>query len=429
MTKTQQGCSSSDFETEANKPQEEFLPTREDVLSCQFSSWYPVFSDLPFDNTLDRSNVTIKAVIIDLPESFREYLKTDGVNLPLGAAVSSCLNLENSTRHRSSWSDDSDEEDGCDENNSDDNHRQTNNKPSSIQEESSHQTDVSHPVRTWAFPELDEQIQNAIELFGSVVPKLNWSCPRDAVWMNQGSLRCSTAGDVYLLLKSSDFCSYDVFYALSEVSDSHFNCDSPERIPLQLALRKWCHLYPSQEFRCFVRDKRLVGISQRQSSQQYPHLIQYATRYQRLIEEFHREIMCQVDQRRSESTFQLPTNYVFDVYIDKKDRVWLIDINVWASRTDALLFDWSELRAAEESTLPSTDSSTASARTVMMRVVETDRQIKPDALAIYRAPIDAIHVAAEWEQFMKQCYPPSALDAQEEERQLLELRRLDQIAL
>ncbi len=32
-----------------------------------------------------------------------------------------------------------------------------------------------------------------------------------------------------------------------------------------------------------------------------------------------------------------------DVYVDKKDRVWLLDFSVFGGRTAALLFDWEEL--------------------------------------------------------------------------------------
>ena len=39
-------------------------------------------------------------------------------------------------------------------------------------------------------------------------------------------------------------------------------------------------------------------------------------------------------------------NFVFDVYVPQvkeKGRVWLVDINPWAERTDPLLFSWLEL--------------------------------------------------------------------------------------
>lgn len=42
-------------------------------------------------------------------------------------------------------------------------------------------------------------------------------------------------------------------------------------------------------------------------------------------------------------------NFVFDVYIPPPhDKVWIIDINPWAPRTDPLLFSWLELLSMPE---------------------------------------------------------------------------------
>jgi hypothetical protein len=47
----------------------------------------------------------------------------------------------------------------------------------------------------------------------NVVRKPNRSAPKDSVWINNGTIRCQSAGDLYLLLKVSDFCSYDAQHA------------------------------------------------------------------------------------------------------------------------------------------------------------------------------------------------------------------------
>lgn len=97
-------------------------------------------------------------------------------------------------------------------------------------------------------------------------------------------------------------------------------------------------------------------------------------------------------------------NYVFDVYIDKKERIWLLDFNVWGSQTDSLLFEWEELMslAEEETSFPE------------IRVVETELEIHHDPLASYRAPIDVIELAAvagsdarKFEEFKAMCERPS----------------------
>ena len=63
-----------------------------------------------------------------------------------------------------------------------------------------------------SFPALEKRITKAIkQLGGAVFPKLNWSAPRDVSWItNDASLKCTTPGDVYLLLKSSEFVTHDI---------------------------------------------------------------------------------------------------------------------------------------------------------------------------------------------------------------------------
>ena len=96
-----------------------------------------------------------------------------------------------------------------------------------------------------------------------------------------------------------------------------------------------------------------------------------------------------------QSEFQL-SNYVFDVYIDRKDRVWLLDFNVWGARTDPLLFAWSDLDIRTE---------------CEMRVVMTGKQVRSDPLASYKAPTDVVDLAAnsdQFREFMAQCKRPGA---------------------
>ena len=77
---------------------------------------------------------------------------------------------------------------------------------------------LSATVLHHAFPDLTAKVQSALDSYsssspgggGGCFPKLNWSAPRDASWINCGTLRCRKAGDVYLLLKSSDFVTSDL---------------------------------------------------------------------------------------------------------------------------------------------------------------------------------------------------------------------------
>lgn len=342
------------------------LPTIDEVLACQFSSWYETFAKLP-PNALKRTTATVKSSIIDLPWTFHDYLSTDGVQLPRGAKTSGFLaDIDNES---GGWSSD------------DDDHTT--------------RTSLSHKyTEFFEFPELDRRIEAEIQaLGGAVIPKLNWSAPKDAIWVNAGTLLCKTPGDIYLLLKSSDFCAYDLQHACSDVRG-----DSSKTPPLQLVLRKWCNFYPSQEFRCFVRSHELLAISQRHHSQHFPHLNTDKFLMQSLITEFFDEVI------RNQFAQGSIANYVFDVYVDKNERVWLIDFNVWGRRTDPLLYDWSELMELDTD-IPE------------IRVVQVEKEVRTDPLASYRAPIDTIHIASmtggdkeKFREFMSMCERPTVLE-------------------
>ena len=69
----------------------------------------------------------------------------------------------------------------------------------------------AHRYSAPSFPELEREIEVAIqELGGAVLPKLNWSSPKDARWMLGCGLKCTTLGDVLTLLKGSDFIAHDL---------------------------------------------------------------------------------------------------------------------------------------------------------------------------------------------------------------------------
>lgn len=103
---------------------------------------------------------------------------------------------------------------------------------------------------------------------------------KDARWMISDSrLKCTTLADVFLLLKSSDFITHDLcepydyrlmqlelFLQTLQIYIVHrfkFCQDEKDNeikyIDYVLALRKWYALQPAKEFRCFVKNKRLIG--------------------------------------------------------------------------------------------------------------------------------------------------------------------------
>jgi len=85
-----------------------------------------------------------------------------------------------------------------------------------------------------------------------------------------------------------------------------------------------------------------------------------------------------------------------------------MDFNIWGEQTDPLLFSWQDLLETSTSNDDDDDDD------VVMRVVETDREIHHDPLASYRAPIDTLDLvsmngsdAANFEEFMAMCEKPS----------------------
>ncbi len=112
-------------------------------------------------------------------------------------------------------------------------------------------------------------IESAIQSFGgSVFVKLNWSSAKDARWITfDKTLRCTTAGEVCLLLKSSAFIANDLDHAFDDCT-IRIDPSKPLKRPpkLFIVLRKWTELHPSREFRSFIVNNKLVGICPRDLS-------------------------------------------------------------------------------------------------------------------------------------------------------------------
>ena len=83
-----------------------------------------------------------------------------------------------------------------------------------------------------------------------------------------------------------------------------------------------------------MRNRRLIGVSQREMNH-FEFLFDLRGKFKSLIQWFLEEVILPKFNEE---------NFVFDVYIPPPhERVWLIDINPWAPRTDPLLFSWLEL--------------------------------------------------------------------------------------
>ncbi|KAL8782561.1 MAG: hypothetical protein Q9213_005286 [Squamulea squamosa] len=284
--------------------------TRSHILHCSYHSWHPKYR-----------SITPKARLIPLTAPFLAYLRADGIFLPPDESDSS-IDLSSTDTDSGIFS--------------------STTTPTASDSDSDSEPDTD-PSTQW--PEIHQKIQSTItELGGNVVPKLNWSAPKDATWMNAtNSMECRSANDVYLLLKSSDFVTHDLEQVFDDcVPTSQYsttstttNDDNDNTIPYHLILRKTIPaLVPSLEFRCFVRSRTLLCMCQRDLNH-YDFLPGLIPTLRPLIQDFFDE--------KLKGTFE-DENFVFDVYIPPPhQKVWLIDINPWAPRTDPLLFSWLEI--------------------------------------------------------------------------------------
>ncbi|KAG8975649.1 hypothetical protein FRB90_009474 [Tulasnella sp. 427] len=214
---------------------------------------------------------------------------------------------------------------------------------------SDHGSDDSEPLVKYSFPDLDSRIRQVMAAYGGAVfPKLNWTSPKDAVWMLNPSspLKCTSPSDIYLYLKSSDFVGHDLDPEM--VFDGCVDAGDSETVSyeLELALKKWYPIDRSREFRCFVRDDKIIGICQRDTNF-YEHLVKPET--QSLI----RETLQRFFAEKVMGKFSGGPNYIFDILLTRSlESTHLVDFNPYAPRTDALLFNYEELHALSTS-LPS----------------------------------------------------------------------------
>lgn len=359
-------------------------PAEKDLALCAISNWYPALH-----------HVSIRTTLLPLDDAFVRYLLADGCFVP---ADEGCTD-------RPSGSDAPDDGWSDDERWSDD------------------EGDSSAPVPR--FPELESAIVAAIRKHGgAVMPKLNWSAPKDAAWVLGGSLKCTSPRDVLLLLKSSDHIVHDLcdarhaaavptslptdgaatappppntiepasLAAVQSAAEAVHEVDSmtsssssaaaalaslelpataaaeavPAPLPLApttvpgvsavgvvlpgaqwvLALRRWCNLRPSSEFRCYGLEggRRLLAVCQRDRFSHYPFLEAERPRLLSLLAAFaERHLGETVGAAEGRPALALPRRLVWDAYVDLDSRVHLIDVAPFHQATDPLLFDWAEL--------------------------------------------------------------------------------------
>lgn len=273
------------------------IAVRKHLDNCALPAWYEKYKSL-----------TPKTRILEVPSAFMEYLDEDGIRVPSDG-------YEWANRE-----DQDDDEEG---------------EAGDIKEDEEPEI---NPVEK--FQDFHDQIEKTIaELNGAVLPKLNWSSPKDAQWISTTSnLKCVTPSDIYLLLKASSYIVHDLGEAYKDCSDHVPGVSSDRPDKFYLILREWFDLNASGEFRCFVKGRKLVAITQRDMNY-YDYLDGLKNDIKKEISQFFDDNL--------RDTFP-DESFVFDVYIPRPfTKVWLIDINPFARKTDTLLWDWQELLKLE----------------------------------------------------------------------------------
>lgn len=328
--------------------------TREQVINCSFSSWYPKYM----------KHVPKAHIIKPLPQAFIDYLSSDGIELPDDGHYA--VNVGNGDDEYSDWSEEEDEE----------------GKP---------------PIKTIdtfdQFADIHQEIKNYIKQQGPVTPKLNWSAPRDATWiLATNTMKCENVTDVYLLLKSSNYITHDLssaFDGVKENEDSSY--EKSTDLDYELVLRKWFNINPALEFRCFVRDRKLIGITQRDLNY-YDFLDSLSEKIRELIDDFFEDVLAESFSNE---------DFVFDVYLPRPfDRVWLIDINPFSRKTDSLLFTWHELAAMDTPDDFESDlrliTETNKGRFAVKE--HSENQVPQDVVDASLDPAMMVELAKEWQE-------------------------------
>ncbi|KAK0710989.1 D123-domain-containing protein [Lasiosphaeris hirsuta] len=314
--------------------------TRDHILHCSYDYWFPKYR-----------TSCIRSLVIPLTPEFVLYIREDGIIL----ADDDSPNGTSGTAE--------DEEDDWEPTVSAHSFRRQQGPESDSESDTEGEEDSSSPARlppNQRFPALHAAINAAIHtLGGAVAPKLNWSSPKDATWISRhpNTVKCTAANDVYILLKSSSFISHDLDHAFDDTVPPP-PVAAPAFTPV-LVLRTFFSPLPSLEFRCFVKDRSLVALVQRDLN------------YYPFLRSLRPSIIARARELFAKMRFTFPdSSFVFDVYIPEADydpsassssddsdvgsddetknkmrlgRARLIDINPWAPRTDTLLFDWREL--------------------------------------------------------------------------------------
>lgn len=414
-----------------------------DKLECSFDQWYPKF----------KKN-TIKSKIIKLNDAFVDYLKEDGLKLPpqLDSELEYYFDrasdedddsdddnrnvksiLDEAAKTSTSKNNDETKTNNVNNDNNDDDNNEHGNKTKAKDNDNNEKKNNITEQKTIDYTKLDgviSKLDKALKQLckkehqTGVVVKLNWSLPKDSVWINGETIKCENVSQMILLLKASQFVQCDLFYPFEqcydnihpqnlckdndtckdedkkdkkEEQDSKDNRETEEKkseIPEYdkiVVLRKHCNLFLNREFRCFVFDKELICLCQR-------NLDFFKDLQNQEMKNKIKSCIIKFYSEKIKDCFNL-NNYVFDCYIDKNFKLYIIDFNPFYEITDALLFSWFEICKMIDGIKGKDNKQNSDdgvADDVVFRVVsDKANKIEFQANSQYRYPVDAVDLSSE----------------------------------
>lgn len=396
-------------------------PSKQHILNCSYSFWYLLYHEIAPPTT----------IVADLPQQFVDYLLLDGIWMPQDfyGSTNKCT---------SSFDEDSDFSDWENDRNNPATGKSISHDGSS--ESPDRKTDIKESSKntkqdpTLKFPELHQKLHSIFVSGKAFLPKLNWSAPKDSTWILVNNLlKCTSVNDVYLLLKASSFIVHD----LTECFDGCLEDDSSisaTTVKYDLILKEWINDFsPSMEFRCFVKNHRLVAISQRDSATYYEFLSknpQISINLKVIAQTFYNNFI--------KDTFP-DSSLVFDIYVKSpavldsesfneitkltdlrlKKIVYLIDINPFHRKTDPLLFSWNEILEKNSSASSPDNLNTNALVNIELRLVNqyTSSQFSKKQYSENYVPKDMVDAAMDTEKMIElmKAYNQQHLSSDEED--------------
>lgn len=161
--------------------------------------------------------------------------------------------------------------------------------------------------------------------------RLNSRSPKDSLYAMHHGLRVADGAQALaIIVEGSERCAADLRMALDH------------RRPVAIIVRRWLEFPEWAEFRCLMRKRRLVGVSQalHRQGRVFPEI----ARFQATIVRGIRDLMAEI------IATSLIEDAVFDLAIDPRAKApiaWLLDVNPVSSLTDTALFsDWQDYDAS-----------------------------------------------------------------------------------